>query len=173
MAGISATREVLAVCEGREGELLILSQRNRFFRGETADILEPGKQPYNLPLDELFDEEGQPLEVAPHPMMRVFLKTEVDVPAGAILRRFRRPFRNKKIKTGNTAEKRCAETGGKPQRFPPVFCPRKRRRLKWSGGLPLFSVSCSAPYFCVCCVSIRSQTEKRLQKPHSGKAYIG
>lgn len=80
--------EVLAVCEGREGELLILSQRNRFFRGETADILEPGKQPYNLPLDELFDEEGQPLEVAPHPMMRVFLKTEVDVPAGAILRRY-------------------------------------------------------------------------------------
>ena len=80
--------EVLAVCEGREGELLILSQRNRFFRGETADILEPGKQPYNLPLDELFGEEGQPLEVAPHPMMRVFLKTEVDVPAGAILRRY-------------------------------------------------------------------------------------
>ena len=80
--------EVLAVCEGREGELLILSQRNRFFRGETADILEPGKQPYNLPLDELFDKEGHPLEVAPHPMMRVFLKTEVDVPAGAILRRY-------------------------------------------------------------------------------------
>ena len=80
--------EVLAICEGREGEHLILSQRNRFFRGETADVLEPGKQPYNLPLDELFDEEGQPLEAAPHPMMRVFLKTAADVPAGAILRRY-------------------------------------------------------------------------------------
>lgn len=78
--------EVIAVCEDYHDGIAILSQRNRFFRGETADVLEVGEQPFNLPLDELFDQDGQPIESAPHATMTVLLKTERPLKRGAILR---------------------------------------------------------------------------------------
>ncbi len=78
--------EVIAVCEDYHDGIAILSQRNRFFRGETADVLEVGEQPFDLPLDELFDQDGQPIESAPHATMTVLLKTERPLKRGAILR---------------------------------------------------------------------------------------
>ena len=78
--------EVIAVCEDYHDGIAILSQRNRFFRGETADVLEVGEQPFDLPLDELFDQDGQPIESAPHATMPVLLKTERPLKRGAILR---------------------------------------------------------------------------------------
>lgn len=78
--------EVIAVCEDYHDGIAILSQRNRFFRGETADVLEVGEQPFDLPLDELFDRDGQPIESAPHATMTVLLKTERPLKRGAILR---------------------------------------------------------------------------------------
>ena len=39
-------------------------------------MLEVGEQPFDLPLDELFDQDGQPIESAPHATMTVLLKTE-------------------------------------------------------------------------------------------------
>ena len=83
--------EVAAVCDGREGEFLLLTQKNRFFRGETADVLEPGKEPYALPLGELFDAGGAPIASAPHPAMRGLLRSDVPVAPGAILRRRTNP----------------------------------------------------------------------------------
>ena len=78
--------EVIAVCEDYHDGIAILSQRNRFFRGETADVLEVGEQPFDLPLDELFDQGGQPIESAPHATMTVLLRTERPLKRGAILR---------------------------------------------------------------------------------------
>lgn len=78
--------EVIAVCEDYHDGIAILSQRNRFFRGETADVLEVGEQPFDLPLDELFDQDGQPIESTPHATMTVLLKTERPLKRGAILR---------------------------------------------------------------------------------------
>lgn len=78
--------EVIAVCEDYHDGIAILSQRNRFFRRETADVLEVGEQPFDLPLDELFDQDGQPIESAPHATMTVLLKTERPLKRGAILR---------------------------------------------------------------------------------------
>ena len=78
--------EVIAVCEDYHDGIAILSQRNRFFRGETADVLEVGEKPFDLPLYELFDLDGQPIESAPHATMTVLLKTERPLKRGAILR---------------------------------------------------------------------------------------
>lgn len=81
--------EVAAVCEGWENGVATLSQRNRFFRGDTVDVLEPGAQPYLLTLDELYDAEMTPIDAAPHATMRVLAKTEHPVKPGALLRRMR------------------------------------------------------------------------------------
>lgn len=81
--------EVAAVCEGWENGMATLSQRNRFFRGDTVDVLEPGARPYLLTLDELYDAEMTPIDAAPHATMRVLVKTEHPVKPGALLRRMR------------------------------------------------------------------------------------
>lgn len=78
--------ELAAVCEGRQGEYVKLRQRNRFFRGETADILQPGKRAFTAPLGELFNEDWEPIEAAPHAEMAVYWKTDVQVEEGAFLR---------------------------------------------------------------------------------------
>lgn len=81
--------DVIAICEGYENGVATLSQRNRFFRGDVADILEAGKQPYEVALENITDEYGNALENAPHAMMRVLLKTERPIAKGAILRKKR------------------------------------------------------------------------------------
>lgn len=81
--------EVVAVCEGWENGIARLSQRNRFFRGDVVDVLEPGGIPYLLKLDELYDEEMMPIDVAPHATMKVLTKTGRPVAPGALLRKSR------------------------------------------------------------------------------------
>ena len=51
-----------------------------------ADVLEIGEKPFDLPLEELFDQDGQPIEAAPHATMTVLLKTDRPLKRGAILR---------------------------------------------------------------------------------------
>ena len=81
--------EVIAVCEDYKDGVAVLSQRNRFFQGDTADVLEAGEKPFLLPLDEIYDEEWNPIEAAPHATMTVFLKTDRPLAKGAILRKKR------------------------------------------------------------------------------------
>ena len=89
--GYVRSYEVVAVCEGRRADgMTVLSQRNRFFRGDTADVLEPGKEPYTVSLDAIYDEEGIPIEAAPHATMRVLLKTDTPIGPGALLRKVRK-----------------------------------------------------------------------------------
>lgn len=79
--------EVAAVAETTEDGLLHAVQRNRFFKGETLNVLEAGKEPYEITVEALYDEAGAALEHAPHPMMRVKIRCEREVAAGAFLRR--------------------------------------------------------------------------------------
>ncbi len=79
--------EVAAVSEGTRNGFLCLTQRNRFFHGETFSVLEPGGKPFDLRLDELFNADMEPIESAPHATMTVFAKTDREVAKGAFLRR--------------------------------------------------------------------------------------
>lgn len=79
--------EVIAVCEEYSDGKAVLSQRNRFFRGDVADVLESGRRPYLLPLDDLYDDNGSPVESANHAQMTVILNTQIPIAKGAILRK--------------------------------------------------------------------------------------
>lgn len=57
--------DVAAVCTGEENGMMRLSQRNRFFCGETVSVLEPGEVPYDLTLSEIYNEDMEPIESAP------------------------------------------------------------------------------------------------------------
>ena len=78
--------EVAAVCLGRQGEYLRLAQRNRFFKGDTVDILQPGKGSFTAVLGEIYNEDWAPIEAAPHAEMAVYWKTGAEVAPGAYLR---------------------------------------------------------------------------------------
>ena len=80
---------MIAVCENYENGGATLSQRNRFFRGDTADVLEAGNRPFLLPLNDLYDRDWNPIDAAPHAMMTVLLKTGHPIAKGAILRKRR------------------------------------------------------------------------------------
>lgn len=84
--GYTRNWEVAAMSEGTENGFLRLSQRNRFFAGQTFSVLEPGQAPYDLTLDTLFNADMEPIDAAPHATMTVFAKTERKVPKGAYLR---------------------------------------------------------------------------------------
>ena len=81
--------EVAAVCDGYENHTAVCSQRNRFFKGETLNVLEPGKEPYEITVNELFNHDGEPVEVAPHPLETLYLPVERPIVPGALLRRKR------------------------------------------------------------------------------------
>jgi len=78
--------QVVAVCEGRQGGYIELRQRNRFFKGARADILQPGRAPFTAELGEIYNQDWEPIDAAPHAEMRVYWKTDLDVEPGAYLR---------------------------------------------------------------------------------------
>ncbi len=66
---------------------LIVEQRNNFKAGDTVEILPP-KGPFTeLTLRELYDEEGNRIDSAPHPQMKVLLAGVPLFPANSIIRR--------------------------------------------------------------------------------------
>ncbi len=78
--------EVVAVAEGREGAYIRLRERNRFFAGSTADVLQPGQPPFTARLEELYNQDWEPITSAPHAEMLVYWKTSLPVEPGAYLR---------------------------------------------------------------------------------------
>lgn len=78
--------ELAAVSLGRQGNYVNLRQRNRFFRGDTVDVLQPGRAPFTAELTELYNEDWEPIDAAPHAEMTVYWKTSLEVGEGAFLR---------------------------------------------------------------------------------------
>ena len=78
--------ELVAICQGREGDYLRLTQRNRFFAGQEVDILQPGREPVLATLDQLKNGDWEPIDKAPHAEMTVYWKTDLEVQPGAYLR---------------------------------------------------------------------------------------
>ncbi|MCL2856279.1 MAG: U32 family peptidase [Oscillospiraceae bacterium] len=79
--------QLVASVDGWENGYILCTERNRFAKGEQLEALLPGSPPVTLTVGEMLDEEGQPIEVARHAMMKVRIKSELRLPAGAMLRR--------------------------------------------------------------------------------------
>ena len=78
--------EVVAVCTGTENGLVRLKQRNRFFKNAAADVLQPSGKVISISLDEIYNEDMEQIEAAPHAEMTVYLKTDINVETGAYFR---------------------------------------------------------------------------------------
>ena len=79
--------KIIAVVRGRDPQgRLILEQRNRFYAGGTFDALIPKGRPVALELPCLYNENGESIDVAPHPKMTVLADCAADLPVGTLLR---------------------------------------------------------------------------------------
>ena len=65
----------------------VISQRNRFWRGDTLELLAPGAAPCAVCVERILTEDGTEVDCAPHPQQRLCVQLPHFAPAGSILRR--------------------------------------------------------------------------------------
>lgn len=75
----------VAECD-EEGNAAFLI-RNRFYKGDVLELVQPRKPIYRFTVEQMLDDEGNELDVARHAMMRVHMKFPFAVDPYAILRR--------------------------------------------------------------------------------------
>ena len=78
--------QVVAVCEDYKDGRACLTQRNKFYATDELDILPPSGIPFLLTANNMFDENGDPIESAPHAMQKLSILTDVEIPAGSLIR---------------------------------------------------------------------------------------
>lgn len=81
--------DVVAVCDEYKNGTAYITQRNRFFVGDELDVLPPSGIPFNVTVEELFDEKGTRIEVAPHAMQKLQMPCKTEIPSGSLLRKKR------------------------------------------------------------------------------------
>ena len=76
----------VAVSYDKERKLAEFTQRNKMCYGDEAELLTPGMIGRELTVGELFDANMNPIESTPHPYMTFYMKTDIEVLPGDILR---------------------------------------------------------------------------------------
>ena len=79
--------DVVAIVEDWKDGMLYATQRNRFFATDELELLMPGKPPVPLHLTALYQEDGTPISVANHAMMKLSMPCATQAPPRAIIRR--------------------------------------------------------------------------------------
>ena len=90
--GYIRSYDVAAVVEEWHDGWLKLSQRNRFFVGDTLEVLMPGKEPYPFTVQHMENEERLPISSAPHPTMTIWMPCSEPLQKGVIFR-YKKPVR--------------------------------------------------------------------------------
>lgn len=78
---------VVGVVEGYTDGKLLVEQRNRFFVGDTLDVLEPREKPFLMNVDTLYDGDGALIESAPHAAMKLQIPFDRPLKIGSLLRK--------------------------------------------------------------------------------------
>ena len=79
-----------AYCErSLDGTTSVVTQRNKFWVGDTLDVLPPDGNPFLIRCLSLTNVQGERVDSAPHPMEELVLEADRAVPAGSVLRRKR------------------------------------------------------------------------------------
>jgi putative protease len=79
--------DVAAVVIESDGEYLLVEQRNKFVTGDILEVLEPKKKPVSITVTQILNENGDPVDSAPHPMERLKIKCSEAFTGGSLLRK--------------------------------------------------------------------------------------
>ena len=76
---------VVLSCDN-ENKRLIIEQRNKFYKDDEIDILTTNGEVIIIKAEDLRDNEGNPIESAPHAQQIVSIKCDIDIPEGSMIR---------------------------------------------------------------------------------------
>lgn len=83
--------DIVAIVEECDGEgNALLTQRNKFFAGDTLELMNPETEPVTFCAEHLFSETGEEIPDTPRAMMRFRMKLPVCVPQYTIIRKERK-----------------------------------------------------------------------------------
>lgn len=88
MPGYMREKAYLAVAieDDKEKGLSLFIQRNKLCVGDKAELISPGKFGRAFEISEMYDENMNAIESAPHPFMKFYIKVPFEVREGDILR---------------------------------------------------------------------------------------
>ena len=90
MGGYIRNWDVCALFRDYSNDRLIVSQRNRFFEGDELEVVEPGKKPYKLVVEDLYNlNDDEKVDVANKATDTYSFKCDKPVSSDAIFRRQR------------------------------------------------------------------------------------
>lgn len=78
--------DFVGVCNSSCENLSQITQRNRFFVGDTLDILPPDGFSFNTKVEKLINQKGEEVQAANHAMEQLEMMTDKPVPAGSLMR---------------------------------------------------------------------------------------
>lgn len=85
-AGYIRDYAVAAIVDDYKDGIIIASLKNKFYKGQQLDCLQPKLPPFILTADPLLDEDNNPLDYAHHPMMTIKIPCKKYVKPGSLLR---------------------------------------------------------------------------------------
>lgn len=78
--------DVVGIVSHCENGIVYATQRNRFFAGDTVEILSPGRKPVVLKMDEIYNGDGERIETVNHAMMAFSFPCAEEFPENSIIR---------------------------------------------------------------------------------------
>ncbi len=86
-SGYIRTCDIIGVVEECKDGRVYCTERNKFFDGDTVEILSPKSKPEEIVIEDLRDENGEKIETANHSMMKFSFKNEKIFKKGSIIRK--------------------------------------------------------------------------------------
>jgi len=86
-SGYIRNYDVIAVVERCEHGVVYCTQRNRFFAGDTVEILAPSCKAVELKIDEILNSTGESVSTANHAMMPFSFKSDLIFPPNSVIRK--------------------------------------------------------------------------------------
>lgn len=80
----------LIVDYDKEKQLALVEQRNKFTIDDELEVFGPSLPRKALKIDEMFNEDGEKIDSAPHPQQKVYIKTDFPLEINSILRVIRK-----------------------------------------------------------------------------------
>ena len=86
-SGYVRNYDVVAVIDKCENGIVYATQRNRFFLGDTLEILAPGQKPFVFKPELIWNENNEDIDTVNHAMMKFRFKCEIEFPPRSIIRK--------------------------------------------------------------------------------------
>lgn len=85
--GYTRDYDVIAIVDECKDGYIYCTQKNKFYLNDSVEVLEPSQKPFDLTIEELYDDKCEPIEAACHPLMRLKIKCDRIVKKGSIIRK--------------------------------------------------------------------------------------